>query len=92
MKYAKHIAGRDAKKTGATHKDGRVLRVTIYPRAKTKALIVDEARSQKKSLSNYVLLTLLTDIAKSRHQALDELLPADELEALRSGIGRRPKA
>lgn len=92
MKHAKHIAGKDAKKTGARQKGGQVLRITIYPRARTKALLVEEARSLKKSLSNYVLLTVLADIAKSRKVALDELLPEDELEWLRNGQGRRPKA
>jgi len=81
-----------AKKTGAAHKGGKALRVTIYPRQRVKSLIVEEARSLKMSVSNYALLTLLKDIAKTRKMALDELLPAEELEALQGGGGRRPKA
>jgi hypothetical protein len=84
--------GVKAKKTGQPHKGGKALRVTIYPRQRVKSLIVEEARSLKMSVSNYVLLTVLKDIARSRRLALDDLLPEEELKALEGGGGRRPKA
>lgn len=82
---------RQAKKTGARHKGGKVLRVTIYPRARTKSIIVEEARLAKVSVSNFVLLGILKEIAARRNVSLDELIPEDELETLKAIAGWRNK-
>jgi hypothetical protein len=74
--------GPQAKTGGTKVKGGQALPVTIYPREKTKALIVAAANKAGQSFSNFVLLTVLGAIASEKNKSLTQLLPNEEYVAL----------
>ena len=85
--------GTQAKRTGTRKEGTRVISYTIYPQARMKALIVETAAEEERPVSNYILLTVLKDVARRKKLALDELLPEGEYEALvnrrKPGSGRK---
>lgn len=85
--------GTQAKRSGTRMADRRVISYTVYPHPRMKALIVEAAQEEERSVSNYILLTVLKDVAKRKKTTLDELLPEAEYEALvnrrKPGSGRK---
>lgn len=73
---------RKAKSRGTSIKRGRVISFTIYPRPKTKAILVKAAKTAKRNVSQFVILEALKNIAQDEGKSLSELLPEDEYQAL----------
>jgi hypothetical protein len=70
--------GPKAKPTGA--KRGESLPIVIYPREKTKQLIVKAAEKEGLSVSRFVLLTVVTKIVG--RAKLRKALPPDEYDTV----------
>jgi hypothetical protein len=79
--YAKP-RGRVAKAGGTKVEGGAAMRIVIYPRPKTKALLVAAAKADHRSVSSYVLHRALLQLAGEASADLDGLIPKDEYEAL----------
>jgi hypothetical protein len=72
------------KKTGTRLKRGQALQVMTYPRARTKALLVQVAREIGRPLSSFMIMAALMAAAKLRGREIGELIPADELRLYRT--------
>ena len=76
--------GVSAKKAGKGLKRGQALQVMTYPRRRTKALVLWAARDAGLSLSSFMLLASLKEVAALQGCNIDELVPADELKRYRA--------
>jgi len=68
-----------AKETGPRLKQGAALQVVAYPRANTKAVLVDAARRTGFSVSSFLLIAGLEKAAGLRDCQVADLVPRDEL-------------
>lgn len=79
-----------AKKAGTKMRRGAATQVMIYPRPKTKAVLVQASRDVNRPLSSFVLLASLKEAAELQGCDIADLVPAAELEQYRkSRIDRR---
>ena len=69
-----------AKKLGKKLKRGRALQVMVYPRRKTKGVLVEASRDVERPLSSFILLASLKEAAALRGCDIADLIPPDELQ------------
>lgn len=68
-----------AKKTGTRLKRGRALQVMTYPRARTKAQIVQAAREVGLPVSSFMIIASLNAAAALQGCEVPDLIPHTEL-------------
>jgi len=81
--------GVKARKTGTKLKRGAALQVMVYPRRKTKGVLVDAARDMDLTLSSFLLLAGLKEAAALQGCDMASLVAPDELERYRSSAQRK---
>ena len=72
-----------ARKRGTKLKRGAATQVMIYPRKKTKAVLVQASRDIRRPRSSFLILAALKEAAALRGCEIKDLIPADELEQYR---------
>jgi hypothetical protein len=75
--------GMRARKRGTKIKRGAATQVMIYPRLKTKGVLVAASRDISRPLSSFIILAALKEAAALRGCEIKDLIPADELEMYR---------
>jgi hypothetical protein len=79
-----------AKKGGTKMERGVAMQLMVYPRQKTKGVLVETSRDVSRSVSSFLILAALKEAAALRGCAVQDLIPADELEQYqKSRVGRR---
>lgn len=80
-----------AKKKGTRLKRGAATQVMVYPRQKTKGVLVEASRDISRPLSSFMILAALKEAAALRGCEIKDLIPAGELEQYRkSRVYRKP--
>ena len=72
-----------ARKRGTKLKRGAATQVVVYPRQKTKGVLVQASRDISRPLSSFLILAGLKEAAALRGCEIKNLIPADELEQYR---------
>jgi len=78
-----------AKKNGTKLKRGAALQVMVYPRRKTKGVLVDAARDMDLTLSSYLLLAGLKQAAALLGRDMTTLVGPEELARYRCSAQRK---
>ena len=80
-----------ARKRGTKLKRGAATQVMVYPRQKTKGVLVEASRDISRPLSSFMILAALKEAAALRGCEIKDLIPAGELEQYRkSRVYRKP--
>jgi hypothetical protein len=74
------IPGVRAKKTGTKLARGAAVQVMCYPRPRTKAVLVEASRRANTSLSSFVVMAALKQVAALEQCQIEDLIPSDELQ------------
>jgi hypothetical protein len=69
-----------AKKTGTKLKRGAALQVMVYPRPRTKGVLVAASRDVNRPLSSFMIMAGLTAAAALNGCEIADLVPPDELQ------------
>ena len=69
-----------AKKTGKKLRRGAALQVMVYPRLRTKGVLVAASREVNRSLSAFLIMAGLSAAAARKGCDISDLVPPDELQ------------
>lgn len=78
-----------AKKSGTKLKRGAALQVMVYPRRRTKGVLVDAARDMDLTLSSFLLLAGLKEAAALQGRDVTTLVAPEELARYRCSAQRK---
>jgi hypothetical protein len=67
---------------------GKATQVMVYPRMKTKDVIVKFANSKGQRMSNFFITAALEKIARETNVAVEDMIPKNEFEELQRARGR----
>lgn len=80
--------GPKARSRGTKMERGKATQVMVYPRMKTKDVIVKAANSSGQRMSGFIINAVLEKIARDKNCTIESLIPKNEFEELQRVRGR----